>query len=136
MTIVAGNITMYDIRTTFKGVAGQNLTAGWSVHIKIADGLVWPSITGENTVCHGWVLTSVLAGETVTVVTTCRMKTDQLERPGYQASVGAPATGSAPSTIVGFSTVGVEVGFGVASRGGITGTNELLLFIPTPTTEI
>jgi len=129
MTIVTGNITMYDIRTTFKGVAAQALTAGWSVHIKIADGLVYPCITGENTVLHGWALTTVATGETVTIVTGCRMKTDQTERPGYRASVGAPATGSAPSSIAAFTATGVCGGFA-------TGDDELWLTTPTPTAEI
>ncbi len=136
MTIVTGNVTMYDIRTTFKGVAGQALTAGWSVHIKTADGLIWPCIIGEATVCHGWVLTSCLAGETVTIVTTCRMKTDQLEVPGRMAGIGGPATGSAPSTIATFTGVGVDVGFGIASRGGVTNTDELMLFIPPAAAEL
>jgi len=127
--IVTGELTMYDIRTTWKGTAGQALTAGWSVYLKIADGLVWPCINLENTYCHGWVLTSCLAGETVTIVTGCRMKTDQIERPGYHAGVGQEATGTAPSSLASHSAFGEDVGFA-------THVDQLWLTVTAPAGEM
>lgn len=129
MAVVTGNIVMYDMRTTWKGVAAEAITAGWSVHLKIADGLIYACITGENDVCHGWALTTVAAGEKLTVVTTCRMRTDQTERPGYRAGVGNEGTGSAPSTIASHMAVGMVVGWAVED-------DLLWLTVPVQTKEI
>ena len=107
MAVTCLGITMYDIRTTWKGVAAEAITMGMSVYLSTADGRIH-FVDGTNSVCHGWALTSVLLGETLTIVTACRMNTDAAEVVGQRVRVGNAGAGSAPSSTL---VAGVYCGF-------------------------
>ena len=102
---------MYDIRTTFKGVAGEAIGYGQGVFIA-QDGLIYLVDNASGAIIHGWALTARVAGGMVTVVTCCRMEVDTVQTIG--ARVNAPETGggSAPSTTV---ALGSLVGFAITA---------------------
>jgi len=98
-------ITMYDIRTTWKGVAQETIAMGMSVYLSSADNDI-RRLDAVNGQCHGWALESVVAGETLTIVTACRMTVDLVQVPGRRACVGnvagCPSTTWAGTLAVGF----------------------------------
>jgi 3D (Asp-Asp-Asp) domain-containing protein len=123
MAVVCEGITMYDIRTSIKAVAAETIPLGASVYVS-SDGLAYVVDNGKADVCHGWSLEAAVVGDTITIVTTCRMDVDTAQTPGARANVGAVAGGSAPST----THAGIAVGFAVT-------TSRLLLNIPTPAAD-
>lgn len=126
MAVACLGITGYDIRTTWKGVAAEALTMGMSVYLSAADTLI-RRVDGVNTVCHGWALTTVAEGETVTIVTACRMEVDTAQIPGRRAAVGNIGAGTAPSTT--FAGTGLTVGFGIT-------TDQVWLHVPQQAAEV
>ncbi len=126
MAILCTGITMYDIRTTWKGVAFEAITMGMSVYLSAAD-LRIRRVDGVNTICHGWALTTVGAGEMLTVVTACRMEVDTAQVPGRRAAVGAIGAGTAPSTT--FAGTGITVGFGI-------NVDDIWLHVPQQAAEV
>ena len=112
MAVASTGITMYDIRTTIKLTAGEAITQGMSVRIAAA-GTAWRVDAGQSDVVHGWALTTVGAGDEITLATTCRMNVDTAQAPGARLYTGNVAAGSAPSTT--FAAVGVICGFAVSA---------------------
>ena len=112
MAVASEGITMYDIRTTLKVTAGEAITMGMSVRIAAA-GTAWRVDAGQSDVVHGWALTTVAAGDELTVVTTCRQAVDTAQTIGARLYTGNVAAGSAPSTT--FAAVGVICGFAVTA---------------------
>ena len=99
---------------------------GMSVYLSAAD-LRIRRVDAVNTICHGWALTTVAAGETLTVVTACRMEVDTAQIPGRRAAVGAVGAGSAPSTT--FAGTGITVGFGI-------NVDDIWLHVPQQAAEV
>ncbi len=122
MAVTSLGITMYDIRTTIKAVASEPIVMGMSVQI-LAAGTIAFCDAGKGDVVHGWALTSVAAGDQLTIVTTCRMEVDTVQVPGAMLYVGNAANGSAPSTT--FAAVGPICGFAVT-------TTQIFCNVPTP----
>ena len=112
MTVVCEGITMYDIRTTWKGFAGEAITYGMSVFVA-QDGLVYRCDNGSGDLCHGWAFKSAVAGAMVTVVTACRMEVDTLQTIGARLYSGEEINGSAPSTTL--TPDGIICGFGLTA---------------------
>ena len=103
---------MYDIRTSWKGVAGEAITYGMSIFVA-QDGLVYRCDDGSGDLCHGWALQSQVAGGMVTGVTACRMQVDTVQVMGAMVYSGENADGSAPSTTL--AADGIVVGFGLTA---------------------
>jgi len=123
MAVACLGITMYDIRTTLKVTAFTGITQGMSVYINANGG---QRCDADNDVVHGWALTTVGAGEQVTLATTCRMEVDTVQVPGARLYLGNNANGSAPSTT--FAAVGDVCGFAVT-------TTQIFCNVPDPTAD-
>ena len=109
MSVTCLGITMYDMRTTIKAVAGEALGYGRGVFVA-QDGLAYHCDNASGAVLHGWALKATAVGVTVTIVTCCRMETDAVETIGARAYAPEVAGGSAPSTTV---VAGTLVGFAI-----------------------
>lgn len=125
MAVASLGITGYDIRTTLKVEAGEAITQGMSVRISAA-GTAMRVDAGQSDVVHGWALTTVAAGNNVTLVTTCRMNVDTAQTIGARLYTGNVAAGSAPSTT--FAAVGPICGFAVTAT-------QVFCNVPTPAAD-
>lgn len=125
MAIVCNGVLGYDLRTSIKAEAGETLTLGQSVYIA-NDGKVYRVDGDKSTVCHGWVLEDAVAGDTITVMTKCRLRVATTQVMGARVYTGAVAGGSAPSTTL--AAAGVIVG--VAYKA-----NEVFLQVPVPAAD-
>lgn len=98
MAVVCNGITMFDIRSTLKREAGEEILMGHSVWIA-TDGLAWNVDNTKNDLVHGWAMFTVAAGDMLTIVTTCRMEVGTAQTIGNKAYCGdVGTTGSAPGT--------------------------------------
>ena len=123
--VLCTGISMYDIRTTIKAVTVEAVGLGESVYIA-NDGLAYVVDNGKSDVCHGWALEAAALGDTVTIITTCRMDVDTTQTIGARAYTGSVAGGSPPSTTL--AAAGVVVGFAWQA-------NRLFLQVPTPAAD-
>ncbi len=97
MVVVCDGISMYDMRTTFKGVTGEAVGYGEAVFVA-QDGLIYLCDNTSGDLVHGWALTAQPISTMVTVVTSCRMEVDTAQTIGARVYSGEEAGGSAPST--------------------------------------
>lgn len=97
MAVVCEGITMYDIRTTLKGVTGEAIGLGEAVFFA-QDGLIYLCDNASGDIVHGWALTARATGAMLTVVTNCRMEVDTVQTIGARVYSGEELGGSAPST--------------------------------------
>lgn len=126
MAVVCNGISMYDIRTTLKRVAGEAITMGHSVWIA-TDGLAYNVDNGKSDLVHGFALFTVAADDMLTIVTTCRMEVGTAQTIGNRAYCGdVGTTGSAPGT--GLTNTTQVCGFAYKADG-------LFLQVPTPTAD-
>jgi len=105
-------IDMYDMRTSLKVEAAEEILMGESCYIH-TDGLAYVVDDGKSDVVHGWALKYAADGDLVTLVTQCRMKVETAQTIGARLYTGAIAGGSAPSTT--HAASGVVCGYSVTA---------------------
>jgi len=125
MAVTCSGIDMYDIRTTVKVPAGEDIDIGESCYIH-TDGEAYVVDNGKSDVVHGWALESASENDELTLITTGRMKVGTTQTIGARLYTGAVSGGSAPSTTL--ATDGVVCGFAIEA-------NLVFVNVPTPAAD-